>query len=165
MLSKKQREHLKNYHELYNLADNSKNPVSEHENLRQMNNRIRKKALDAIMDLTLIAETMPEKQKEQIFTKDNIRDFIKAMLNDGDGKRFGFTITEDEIKMNLPEPIYNKRIFDMGVLLADFGISSAYSVISWKQRVRDINRQLSKGEMWEIIGVLDNYGYILTDKK
>lgn len=165
MLSEKQRDYLKNYHELYKLADNSKNPVSEHAKIRQMNSRIRKNAEKAIMDLTLIAETMPENQKEQIFTKDNIRDFIKAMLNDGDGKRFGFTITEDEIKMNLPEPIYNKRIFDLGVLLADFGICSAYSVISWKQRVRDINRQLSKGDMWNIINVLDNYGYILNDKK
>ncbi len=157
MLSEEQREHLRNYEENYKKAENK----VEFDAFRQMNKRIREKALEAIKDLTLIAETMPEQQKEKIFTKELLRDFIKFTLRPGDRKPFGFDITDIERKANLPEPIYNKRIFDLGVLLAGFGINSAYHEISWKQRIRDINKQLSKGEMWNIINSMDAYGYLL----
>lgn len=135
--------------------------------LHKTDHVIKNKAKKALEDLTLIAEMIPEKQKAEIFTKDSMRGLIKAIFKDGDGKRFSYGITDEEIKSNWPEPIYNKRIFNLGILFADFGISSAYSVVSWRQRIRDINHHLTKGEMCEIIGHFDNYKYILeeNDKK
>lgn len=146
---------------------------------------IKNKAKKALEDLTLIAKMIPEKQKSEIFTKDSMREFIKAVLKDGDGKKFDELInrdipyhpepeirkklyaefTERERKSGLPEPIYNKRIFDLGVLLAGFGVSSAYDVISWKLRFKDINKQPTKGEMWNLIDSVDAYGYLFDDLK
>lgn len=157
MLSEEQKEYLRQYQEKHKEAERTVN----FDAMRQMNKRIRAKALEAIDDLTLIAKVMPENQKEQIFTKDTMRELIKQIFKDGDGRRFGYAITDEETKSNWPEPIYNERVFDMGVLFADFGISSAYSVISWRQRFRDINNIPTKGEMWKIIDNMNNYKYIL----
>ncbi len=51
--------------------------------------RIRKKTLKAIEDLTYLAESLPEKQVNQIFNEDTLTPFLKAVFHrpDADKKR------------------------------------------------------------------------------
>ncbi|VVB88871.1 Uncharacterised protein [uncultured archaeon] len=163
MLSNEQRTYLKQYRERHEQAEKQAD-TKELDALRQMNKRICDKAKEAICDLALIAESMPETQKEKIFTKESLRDFIKFALRPGDRKPFGCAIRDEEINADLPEPIYNARIFELGAFLADFGLSSAYGEISWRQRIIDINNPPGKARMWELVDVLDSYGYKLAKK-
>jgi len=81
MLSIEQREFIKNYSALYKTADNSEKPLDEHAKLRQMNKRIRDRALQAMKDLKYIAETMPEDQLNQIFSFENLRPLLESITS------------------------------------------------------------------------------------
>ncbi|VVB84520.1 Uncharacterised protein [uncultured archaeon] len=178
MLSKGQRTYLKQRRreiktELADSTDLSKSNKLDLEKKRRLENELHKtdyaiktKVKKALEDLTLIAEKIPEKQKAEMFTKDTMRDFIKAVLKDGDGKSFTYEqMPEAKERSKLPEPIHNKRIFDLGTLLAGFGVNSAYYVISLKHRLKDLKEPPTKGEMWELIDVLDGYGYVFSKEK
>lgn len=162
MLTNEQKEYLIKYHESNENAEKTAN-FAGLANMRQMNKRIRDKALNMLEDLVLIAKTMPESQKEQIFTKDLLRDFVIAVIKDSENY---YTIEnlEDEGRLKLPEPIYNSRIFDLGALFADKGIDSAYNMISWKLRIKDQLRLPSKEEKLELIDALDNFGGMYAKK-
>jgi hypothetical protein len=149
MLSDEQKEYLIKYHENHEKAEKKANST-ELANMRQMNMRIKDKALNMIQDLILIAQIMPEKEKEKMFTKDCIRLFVSAILNDSENYNT-IGLFDDERRQKLPEPIYNSRIFDLGVLFANVGIETAYNMISWKSRIKDNLRRASKGEKMELI--------------
>ena len=152
MLSNKQKDYLKQYHENNEKAEKTAN-IPEQNNMRQMNKRIRDKAFNMIQDLTLIARTMPEDQKDQMFTKDSIGLFVSAIINDSEDYN-ATGLFDAERRQKLPEPIYNSRIFDLGVLFANVGIETAYNMISWKSRIRDNLRRASKGEKIELIDAI-----------
>jgi hypothetical protein len=162
MLSENQRKHLKNFRELRNNADNSEHPVTENCRLRKMNERIREKALDALEDLTLIAKMMPENQKQQLFTKEIMWDFIQNILVDGD-----LNYPEHREAQSKSTNLFtnNDRIFNLGKTLADFGIGHAYKTLSEEQILRDTNKSISKGAMWETLNTLEQFGHKLNKKK
>lgn len=56
---------------------------------KQKSYRIRKKALKTIEDLTYLAESLPEKQINQIFNQNTLTPFLKAVFHrpDADKKR------------------------------------------------------------------------------
>lgn len=161
MLSDNQRNHLKNYRELYKNADNSEDPVKEHNRMRKMNERIREKASDALKDLTLIATMIPENQKEQLFTKEIMWEFIHAILADGDLENPGHSGAQSKST----DIFNNVRIFNLGKTLADVGIGHAYKSLSAQQRLRDTNKMISNGAKWEVLNTLDAYGHIFNQEK
>ncbi len=72
----------------------------------------------ALSDLALIAKEFPIEQNEQIFCAESLQPFISAVLS--------------PIKKN-EEDVYikDKRIFKMGLMLAELGINAAYKALSF----------------------------------
>lgn len=102
-------------------------PVSD-EVKRQYDYRIREKARKMLKDLTTMAQYLPEDQMAQIFTKENMQDLIKNILNAkktySDSPKYG---TGD---------ILNNRTFELSHFLAFAGIEAAYFNVH--QRLRTI---------------------------
>ena len=155
MLSNEQKEYLKQYHENYEKAEKTGN-FSEMNNIRQMNKRIRDKALNMIHDLTLIAQMMPESQKDQIFTEYHIIEFARAILVDRENYN-SIGLFNDEARHKLPEPIYNSRIFNLGVLFSMLGMENAYQMISWKLRLKHSILAPSSREKLELILAVNQF--------
>lgn len=118
---------------------------------RQYDHRIREKAKEMIKDLTLMAKYLPEEQMAQIFTKENMRDFIENILN---AKR----TYADSPKYGTSE-IQNNRAFELGYFLAFSGIDIAYRNVNLKYRTI-AHGSIHKGiEPEEKVAFLRNMGY------
>ncbi len=126
MLSADQREYLKNCQEIHEQAE-KKADLKEMDSHRQMNKRIRDKALEAIEDLTLIAKCFPENQLDKIFNREKMLDFIHNILNakatSVDDPRYGTA------------QILNSRTFKLGILLAAAGTNVAYRNVHQRLRL------------------------------
>jgi hypothetical protein len=126
MLNQDQIEYLKHYQEQHEQAEKSAD-FNKLANLRQMNKRIREKALQEIEDLTLIAKYFPEEQLDQIFKKDKMRDLIENILN-------AKATVVDNPKYGSAQ-ILNTRTFGLGILLAAAGTKVAYRNVHQKLRI------------------------------
>lgn len=80
--------------------------------------RIRNKIVTAIEYLALTAKLLPEQQQEQVFTTENLKDFVEALLTNFERKK-GKGIVE------------NERVFHIAFMLAHKGINCGSDLVKY----------------------------------
>ena len=76
----------------------------KHSNKNQMFNRIKEQSDSAILDLTLLAEKLPEERLEQIFTEEKLKPFFRALMKIHSGNRdrtffVGYTMLKSSLNV------------------------------------------------------------------